>query len=165
MGVSHQTRVAFGQAEPVYYRAWRRMPRAGIGDSFSTSIKVLLTRLTSLSTFLFPPLRRRLLRLPWKLLLRAASSSLLILIIIKVLSRWQLTQEVLLLDLIINMSISHNGQKVSYFYEADIGNYHYGNNHPMKPHRIRMTDSIVRSYGLNSAMAEMVSSLTPESAQ
>ncbi|KAG4301205.1 hypothetical protein PCK1_002515 [Pneumocystis canis] len=37
---------------------------------------------------------------------------------------------------------------ISYFYDPDIGNYHYGANHPMKPHRMRMTHSLVLSYGL-----------------
>lgn len=37
------------------------------------------------------------------------------------------------------------GQKkrVCYFFDSDIGNYHYGNGHPMKPHRIKMTHSLV----------------------
>ena len=31
---------------------------------------------------------------------------------------------------------------------AEIGNYHYGSQHPMKPHRIRMTHSLLLNYGL-----------------
>ncbi|KAJ3128751.1 histone deacetylase [Physocladia obscura] len=31
---------------------------------------------------------------------------------------------------------------------ADIGNYHYGPGHPMKPHRIRMTHNLIVNYGL-----------------
>ncbi|RKO89597.1 hypothetical protein BDK51DRAFT_17899, partial [Blyttiomyces helicus] len=31
---------------------------------------------------------------------------------------------------------------------ADIGNYHYGPQHPMKPHRIRMTHNLIVNYGL-----------------
>ena len=53
----------------------------------------------------------------------------------------------------------HSG-KVSYFYDTDIGNYHYGNVHPMKPHRMRMADSLIRSYGLDKHMDPM--NLTPE---
>ena len=30
----------------------------------------------------------------------------------------------------------------------DIGHYHYGPNHPMKPHRIRMTHNLMVNYGL-----------------
>ncbi len=30
----------------------------------------------------------------------------------------------------------------------DIGNYHYGPQHPMKPHRVRMTHNLVVNYGL-----------------
>lgn len=52
----------------------------------------------------------------------------------------------------------NNGKKVSYFYDAEIGNYHYGNTHPMKPHRIRMADTLIRSYGLDEYMTEMVRS-------
>ncbi|KAJ3408336.1 hypothetical protein HDV05_005049 [Chytridiales sp. JEL 0842] len=39
--------------------------------------------------------------------------------------------------------------RVSYFYHSDIGNYHYGSHHPMKPHRIRMTHNLVVNYGLH----------------
>lgn len=31
---------------------------------------------------------------------------------------------------------------------AEIGNYHYGQGHPMKPHRVRMTHNLVVNYGL-----------------
>ncbi|KAI8913938.1 histone deacetylase Clr6 [Powellomyces hirtus] len=39
-------------------------------------------------------------------------------------------------------------QKVSYYYHEEMGNYHYGPQHPMKPHRIRMTHNLVMNYGL-----------------
>lgn len=63
-------------------------------------------------------------------------------------------------------------RRVSYFYDPDIGNYHYGQGHPMKvsndlllslydfshftttmtlplqPHRVRMTHNLVVNYGL-----------------
>ncbi|KAJ1672890.1 histone deacetylase, partial [Spiromyces aspiralis] len=42
---------------------------------------------------------------------------------------------------------------VAYFYDPDVGNYHYGPAHPMKPHRIRMTHNLVMSYGLYKKMA------------
>lgn len=31
---------------------------------------------------------------------------------------------------------------------AEVGNYHYGPQHPMKPHRIRMTHNLIINYGL-----------------
>eukprot|EP00981_Chlorochromonas_danica_P004293 scaffold865_cov160-Ochromonas_danica.AAC.12 len=43
-------------------------------------------------------------------------------------------------------------RKVSYFYDPDIGNYHYGQGHPMKPHRVRMTHNLVVNYGLYRKM-------------
>lgn len=45
-----------------------------------------------------------------------------------------------------------NQRRVSYFYDAEIGNYHYGQGHPMKPHRIRMTHNLVVNYGLYRRM-------------
>eukprot|EP01031_Cornospumella_fuschlensis_P038050 gene38050-46231_t len=43
-------------------------------------------------------------------------------------------------------------RKVSYFYDPDIGNYHYGQGHPMKPHRVRMTHNLIVNYGLYRKM-------------
>mmetsp|Transcript_28454 Transcript_28454/g.44252 ORF Transcript_28454/g.44252 Transcript_28454/m.44252 type:complete len:452 (-) Transcript_28454:242-1597(-) len=43
-------------------------------------------------------------------------------------------------------------KRVSYFYDAEIGNYHYGQTHPMKPHRVRMTHNLVVNYGLYRKM-------------
>uniref|UniRef100_A0A453NR69 Histone deacetylase n=1 Tax=Aegilops tauschii subsp. strangulata TaxID=200361 RepID=A0A453NR69_AEGTS len=40
-------------------------------------------------------------------------------------------------------------RRVSYFYEPTIGDYYYGQGHPMKPHRIRMAHSLVIHYGLH----------------
>lgn len=39
-----------------------------------------------------------------------------------------------------------------YFFDSDIGNYHYGPGHPMKPTRIRMCHSLVMNYGLYKQM-------------
>ncbi|KAJ1967702.1 histone deacetylase [Dispira parvispora] len=44
-------------------------------------------------------------------------------------------------------------RRVAYFYDPDVGNYHYGAGHPMKPHRIRMTHSLVMNYGLYKDMS------------
>ncbi|XP_057863693.2 histone deacetylase 19 isoform X1 [Cryptomeria japonica] len=43
-------------------------------------------------------------------------------------------------------------RKVSYFYDPDVGNYYYGQGHPMKPHRIRMTHALLVHYGLHKEM-------------
>jgi len=39
-------------------------------------------------------------------------------------------------------------RRVSYFYDSEVGNYHYGAGHPMKPHRVRMTHNLIVGYGL-----------------
>ncbi|GAU29537.1 hypothetical protein TSUD_115590 [Trifolium subterraneum] len=39
-------------------------------------------------------------------------------------------------------------RKISYFYDPEVGNYYYGQGHPMKPHRIRMTHALLAHYGL-----------------
>lgn len=44
------------------------------------------------------------------------------------------------------------GKKVAYFYDSDVGNYAYVSGHPMKPHRIRLTHSLVMNYGLYKKM-------------
>lgn len=43
-------------------------------------------------------------------------------------------------------------RKVAYFYDSDIGNYHYGQGHPMKPHRVRMAHNIIVNSGLHRKM-------------
>lgn len=52
-----------------------------------------------------------------------------------------------------------NHKKVAYFYDSDVGNYAYVSGHPMKPHRIRMTHSLVMNYGLYKKMEIYVSFL------
>ncbi|TPX61386.1 hypothetical protein SpCBS45565_g07273 [Spizellomyces sp. 'palustris'] len=49
--------------------------------------------------------------------------------------------------------------KVSYQYHPDIGHYHYGEKHYMKPARVKMTHSLVTAYGLQKKME--VSTPTP----
>ena len=39
-----------------------------------------------------------------------------------------------------------------YFFDSDIGNFHYGPGHPMKPTRIRMCHALVMNYGLYKKM-------------
>ena len=43
-------------------------------------------------------------------------------------------------------------RRVAYFYDPEVGNYHYGQGHPMKPHRVRMTHNLVVNYGLYRKM-------------
>lgn len=43
-------------------------------------------------------------------------------------------------------------RKVCYYYDSDVGNYYYGQGHPMKPHRIRMTHNLLLNYGLYRKM-------------
>ncbi|XP_044507442.1 histone deacetylase 19-like isoform X3 [Mangifera indica] len=43
-------------------------------------------------------------------------------------------------------------RKVCYFYDPEVGNYYYGQGHPMKPHRIRMTHALLAHYGLLQRM-------------
>ncbi|KAH9611276.1 hypothetical protein KSS87_008949 [Heliosperma pusillum] len=42
--------------------------------------------------------------------------------------------------------------KISYFYDGDVGNVYFGPNHPMKPHRLCMTHHLVLSYDLHQKM-------------
>lgn len=41
--------------------------------------------------------------------------------------------------------------------QGDVGNYYYGQGHPMKPHRIRMTHNLLLNYGLYRKMEIYVS--------
>ncbi|EDV23400.1 uncharacterized protein TRIADDRAFT_64072 [Trichoplax adhaerens] len=50
------------------------------------------------------------------------------------------------------MAYLERKRKVCYYYDGDIGNYYYGQGHPMKPHRIRMTHNLVLNYGLYRKM-------------
>lgn len=42
--------------------------------------------------------------------------------------------------------------RICYFYDSDVGTSYYGNNHPMKPHRLAMTHHLVLSYDLHRRM-------------
>ncbi|KAH9385594.1 histone deacetylase 1/2 [Nematocida major] len=43
-------------------------------------------------------------------------------------------------------------RNISYFYDQEIGNYKYAPGHPMKPHRIRLTHSLVMNYSIFKRM-------------
>ncbi|KAG8198832.1 hypothetical protein JTE90_007134 [Oedothorax gibbosus] len=47
------------------------------------------------------------------------------------------------------MTINKN---VVYFWDPDVGNFHYGAGHPMKPHRLTLCHSLVLHYGLHKKM-------------
>ncbi|KAK9823172.1 hypothetical protein WJX72_000831 [[Myrmecia] bisecta] len=41
---------------------------------------------------------------------------------------------------------------VAYFYDEEMTNHNYGGGNPMRPHRVRLTNSLVQNYGLGSKM-------------
>ena len=43
---------------------------------------------------------------------------------------------------------------------GDIGNFYYGERHPMKPQRIKMTHNLILNYGLYKKMEIYVSNLS-----
>ncbi|GBB98618.1 hypothetical protein RclHR1_03280014 [Rhizophagus clarus] len=47
---------------------------------------------------------------------------------------------------------SKSKKRVSYFYDEDVGNFTYGQGHPMKPHRMRMVHDLVVNYNLFKKM-------------
>ncbi len=49
-------------------------------------------------------------------------------------------------------------RRVTYFYDSDFKTFYFGQNHPMKPHRLAMTHHIVVGYGLHEHMEVYVSS-------
>jgi len=49
-------------------------------------------------------------------------------------------------------------KRVAYFFDETIGTYNYANGHPMKPLRVAMTDTLVRSYEMDKKMNKFVSS-------
>ena len=63
------------------------------------------------------------------------------------------------------MTASHSRPRVAYLFDPDVssfppvmlsmlqvGNFSYGEEHPMKPHRISVTHSLVLEYGLHKKM-------------
>lgn len=44
-------------------------------------------------------------------------------------------------------------RKIAYFYNEKVFNYHYGEKHPMKPHRLSLTHNLIFSYGLHKHMS------------
>lgn len=52
---------------------------------------------------------------------------------------------------------------VAYFYDEELGNYTYGGGNPMRPHRVRLTHSLVDNYGLTNKL--LVHRPTPRTAE
>ena len=49
--------------------------------------------------------------------------------------------------------------RVSYFYDTEVGSFFYGQEHPMKPFRIKMAHQLIVNYGLYRKMSVYVSDL------
>ena len=50
------------------------------------------------------------------------------------------------------MATAEENKDVAYFLDMDVTRFHYGPNHPMKPHRIALTHSLVLNYDLHKQM-------------
>ncbi|WVO17943.1 hypothetical protein L204_105641 [Cryptococcus depauperatus] len=48
---------------------------------------------------------------------------------------------------------AHSNPIVAYYHSKNVGNYHYGERHPMRPHRLELTNQLVLSYGLHEKMS------------
>ncbi|KAL4065156.1 hypothetical protein V8B97DRAFT_1867705 [Scleroderma yunnanense] len=49
----------------------------------------------------------------------------------------------------------HSRPIVSYFFPKGVGEFHYGERHPMKPHRLTLTNALVMGYGLDKQIHHM----------
>ncbi|KAI9293968.1 histone deacetylase phd1 [Neoconidiobolus thromboides FSU 785] len=52
----------------------------------------------------------------------------------------------------VNLVASHSKSRVSYFHSEEVGNFHYGEYHPMKPHRLALTNDLVLRYDLHEKL-------------
>ncbi|KAJ2538428.1 histone deacetylase, partial [Coemansia sp. RSA 1878] len=48
--------------------------------------------------------------------------------------------------------VEHYRPRVAYYMREQAGNFHYGKQHPMKPHRLTLTNHLVLNYGLHKHM-------------
>ncbi|KAL7419769.1 histone deacetylase [Cryptotrichosporon argae] len=46
----------------------------------------------------------------------------------------------------------HSASRVAYYHPKGVGNYHYGERHPMRPQRMELTNHLVLGYGLHEHM-------------
>lgn len=51
--------------------------------------------------------------------------------------------------------LSHSRPIVSYYFPKGVGEYHYGERHPMKPHRLSLTNALVLGYGLDKQIDQI----------
>ncbi|KAG5458744.1 MAG: hypothetical protein BJ554DRAFT_978 [Olpidium bornovanus] len=51
-----------------------------------------------------------------------------------------------------NGTADHCRTRVAYFHDTEVGNFHFGVKHPMKPHRLTLTNHLVSRYGLMKKM-------------
>ncbi|KAF8894837.1 hypothetical protein BD779DRAFT_866206 [Infundibulicybe gibba] len=49
----------------------------------------------------------------------------------------------------------HSRPIVSYYFPKGVGGHHYGERHPMKPHRLTLTNALVLGYGLDKQIHHM----------
>jgi len=49
-------------------------------------------------------------------------------------------------------------KRVAYFFDESIGSYNYANGHPMKPLRVAMTDTLIKSYEIDTKLNRFVKS-------
>ncbi|ORY25264.1 putative histone deacetylase 3 [Naematelia encephala] len=47
----------------------------------------------------------------------------------------------------------HSKRRVAYYHPKRVGDYHYGERHPMRPHRLELTNQLVLGYGLHERMS------------
>jgi len=47
---------------------------------------------------------------------------------------------------------AHSKDRVAYYYDGDVANFHFGARHPMKPFRLELTHNLVLNYGLLKKM-------------
>lgn len=52
--------------------------------------------------------------------------------------------------------VKPKGYKVSFHYNPEVEQFHFGRSHPMKPWRLQLTKQLIVSYGLNRAMDHYV---------
>jgi hypothetical protein len=43
-------------------------------------------------------------------------------------------------------------KRVGYFFDEEIGMYTFKKGHPMRPFRVKVTDELIRSYGMDKMM-------------
>uniref|UniRef100_A0A7S0RD65 Histone deacetylase n=1 Tax=Chlamydomonas leiostraca TaxID=1034604 RepID=A0A7S0RD65_9CHLO len=48
--------------------------------------------------------------------------------------------------------VAKGKKRVTYFYDSEFQSFYFGQNHPMKPHRLAMTHHLVLGYGLHNNM-------------